>query len=200
VPQAWYVVRTKPLSEYRAIRHLTELGFECYLPLVACPTPRPGHADVPLFPSYLFVRYNPALGGTAIVNRIPEVLGLVSFDGYAPSIPDGEILRLRDRIQEANQDGGLWQRCDPGDRVKVLLGKEVALAEVIQGTRSPEHRVLVMMQFLGRHLKAEVPWRSLVHEDIGNRLKDPQKAPRRTRGSNRWISGYRPKELRSAPR
>lgn len=62
----WHVVYTHPQAERRATQHLTEQGYETYLPLVAVkrrdPVVRSMLHDVqePLFSRYAFVRFDPS--------------------------------------------------------------------------------------------------------------------------------------------
>ncbi|MCE2463810.1 MAG: transcription termination/antitermination NusG family protein [Dehalococcoidia bacterium] len=54
----WYVARTRPLAEYAARDHLETAGLEVFMPCARTCTPRLGHEDMPLFPGYLFLRYD----------------------------------------------------------------------------------------------------------------------------------------------
>lgn len=56
--QRWYVARTTPLAEYVARDHLRTAGLEVFLPCGQTRTRRAGHHDTPLFPGYLFLRYD----------------------------------------------------------------------------------------------------------------------------------------------
>jgi transcriptional antiterminator RfaH len=57
----WYVVQSKPREELRAEHFLKEKGFQVYLPLMGVAITR-GFRNVmkekPLFPSYLFCRFD----------------------------------------------------------------------------------------------------------------------------------------------
>ena len=61
----WFVVSTRSQAERRAHQHLTEQGYQAYLPLITLTrrdrvTPTLLHrVQVPLFPSYIFVRFDP---------------------------------------------------------------------------------------------------------------------------------------------
>ena len=56
MPRHWYLIRTKPHSEYRAAESLGHEGLEFFLPSVRVPRPHSGHVEAPLFPGYLFLR------------------------------------------------------------------------------------------------------------------------------------------------
>ncbi len=192
----WYVIRTKPQSEYVAASALEEEGFEMFFPRVKSPKPRPGHADVPLFPGYLFLRCPEDERGWPSVHQLAGILGWVRFDGTIPSLSDEIIDDLAMRVASIDGSGGLWNRFRPGERVRVVDGKVDCLARVVEGASSPTDRVKVLMGFLGRQVAVRVPWGS-VHGVPGEpRTARQSSGARRTRGRGRWIRGFGP---RAAP-
>jgi len=161
---AWYVARTRSLAEYRARDHLEAMDVECFLPTVSTPSPRRGREDdAPLFPGYLFVRYELQEWSTRPLGWGQDLARLVTFGGVAPSVPEQLIDQLRHRVAEINGSGGLWKRYQPGDRVLVRLGSPEweSLAVVVKGAKSPEGRVRVLLEFMGRQVQAQVPWRDV---------------------------------------
>ena len=74
---SWYVVRTKPHCEYLAARGLSRDGFQIFLPLVGSPAPRAGREDRPLFPGYLFLRYDVDNQDWPSLKQMPGILGWV---------------------------------------------------------------------------------------------------------------------------
>jgi hypothetical protein len=114
----------------------------------------------------------------------------VNFEGVAPAVPDDVIRERAHRVERINGDGGLWRRFQTGDRVRIVSGKLEGLGEVVEPTSSPQSRVRVLMQFMGRLVSAQVPWNSL--EPLGDRPMERGKLPRRTRGQGRRIRGAQP--------
>lgn len=190
---AWYVARTRPLAEYRARDHLEAKAIECFLPVVSTPSPRRGREDSPLFPGYLFVRYDLRERGTLPLRWGQGLAGLVSFEGVAPSVPDKIIDELSCRVAEINGGGGLWRRFRPGDRVLVRLGsrESESLAEVVAEAKSPQGRVRVLLEFLGQLAEAEVPWQKVrpVSYGDGSGEAGGYLSRRRTRGRGRYLRG-----------
>lgn len=193
---AWYLGRTRPLAEYRARDRLTEGGVENFLPVVFTPSPQQGGKEVPLFPSYLFVRHDLDKWGTASLRRVPEFAGLVGFGGVIPSVPEEVIHDLRQRVAEMGEDGGDWTRYRPGSRVLICLAPhdEERFAVVAAEANSPKGRVRVLLEFMGQQAHAEVPWLNLrpagdgYQGDAGrNRFH------RRTRGRGRYLQGMGPR-------
>ena len=183
----WYCARTTPLAEYLAREHLKSAGLEVFLPCGHTRTPRHGHQDAPLFPGYLFLRYDLDAQGWAPLNRVPQVVGLVAFGGEAPPVPDEVIDELAQRVDAMNGKGSLWTRFQRGQ----ALGPMESLAEVVEEAKSPRARVRVLVEFLGRLVEAEVPWIDVQavgsDQPTGNLDWQPR---RRTRGRGRWIRGY----------
>ena len=186
----WYVVHTRPMAEYAARRHLEYEGMEVLLPWATTPYPRPGRADAPLFPGYLFIRYDLEGRGSGPVHRVPHVAGLVSFGGVVPAVPDEVMDELSQRIEEIEKTGGVWPRFKSGDLVRVLMGPSDTLGEVVEEASSPGARVTVLLQFLGHLVEARVPRKNL--EPVGHRTISYgfERPPRRTRGRGRWIQGF----------
>jgi len=190
---AWYVARTSPRAEFVARDQLESKGFEYYLPVISTESPRRRSTDAPLFPSYLFLRYDTESPESISLRTMQGLTGLVNFDGVAPPIPDEVIFCLRQRIAEMNESGGLCSRFRPGEQVWIRwgAGESEDLAEVVTDTRSPQARVRVLIEFLGRLVHGEVHRANIrpVHEDEVSRNEHRGRFPRRTRGKGRYVSG-----------
>jgi transcriptional antiterminator RfaH len=192
VTTGWHLVRTKPMSEYLAALALERNGYELYFPLVQTPRPRSGHADTPLFPGYLFIRQDRNGSGLPAINRIAGLIGWVQFDDVVPTVPDAVIAELVRRVGAINQTGGHWRRYRPGERVSVNWGSTESLAEVLEEPQSPESRVSVLLDFMGRLVRARVPWQDLHPASDDSARFNGGRPPRRTRGNGRWVRGFRP--------
>ena len=48
----------------------------------------PGHPDTPLFPGYLFLHYNLEEGGLQQLRKLPQLVGVVAFEGVVAAVPD----------------------------------------------------------------------------------------------------------------
>ena len=192
----WYVARTRPRGECAARDYLQSMGFEVFLPCVQASGLRRGHRPKPLFPGYLFLRHDLEAYGYGPLRCAPQVRGLVSFGGTSPPVPDTVMAELAERVEAMKAGPGPWGRLEPGDWVHVTVGRTRTLAQVVAETRSAQARVRVLLDFLGRQVPAEVPLDSM--EYLGA-IPPAQpvygRAPRRTRGRQRWLSGYGPRAL-----
>lgn len=192
----WYVIRTEPRAEYLAASELVRDGFEIFLPRVNTPHPRMGHSDEPFFPSYLFIRCDPESDGWPSFRKAHRVSGWVIFDGVIPSVPDETVADLIQHLEMINREGGSWRRFHPGEKVRVVSAGMQSLAEVLEEPKSPQARVKVLLQFMGRRVSAHVPWESLLPAD--NEPGEKPRLPRRTRGKGRWVQGFGPRAAASA--
>ena len=186
--QNWYTIRTKPQSEYVAESELERQGFEVFLPCVKSPRPRVGRDDVPLFPGYLFLNCDLKSPDVPSFGVAPHVLGWVNFDGVIPPMPDDAIAALAERLEVINDDGGLWRRFEVGETVEVVAGHLQGFAQVVEAAKSPEARVKILIEFMGRTVPAQVPWESL--KSVETTAERGFQRSRRTRGGRRWISGF----------
>jgi transcriptional antiterminator RfaH len=196
----WYVARTKALAEYTARDRLETAGCKVFLPCVGTVRPRRGREDAPLFPGYLFLRYDLDQMGWQLLNQVPQLVGLVAFNGVVPPVPDEVIGELKERVEGINGSGGLWTRFRPGERVQVTLGPVESLAEVVTEAKSPRGRVRVLLEFLGQLVDAEVPWKDVRpdggHDGVRSAQSTKYKSQRRlrrTRGGGRYTKGFGPR-------
>ena len=188
--QCWHVLRTEPRAEYLTADVLGREGVDVFFPCVKAPNPRPGHDNTPLFPGYLFLRFDPVTEGWPSFRPAHHVAGWVSFHGVVPTVPDGVIADLQQRIETINGGDGLWRRFHRGEKVRVVSNNLDGLAEVVEEAKSPQGRAKVLLHFMGRIVHAQVPWESL--RPISDRSEDRPRLPRRTRGKGRWIQGFGP--------
>ena len=188
----WYVIRAKPQSERLAASALERNGFELFFPCVRTLDAKQHRFSVPLFPGYLFIRNREESPDWSSVRRLPGVLGWVQFNGVAPLVPDEVISDLARRVEAIDMDGGLWTRFQPGDKVRVISGNVETLAEVIEEPKSPQARVRVLLEFMGRRVSAQVPVHDLQLTQHNASDKEQTRSPRRTRGKGRWIRGFGP--------
>jgi transcriptional antiterminator RfaH len=191
----WYVARTEPRAEFLAANELSRDGYEIFFPRVKSVYPRVGHADMPLFPGYLFLRCDPDADGWPSFRRIHRILGWVGFGGEVPCLPDEVVIDMKERLESINNQGGVWRRFEAGEKVRVVSHTMEGLAEVVEVARSPQSRVKVLLQFMGRLIQVQVPWENLRSIDV--QTWEKQRFPRRTRGKGRWIRSYGPRPVPS---
>ena len=194
----WYVVRCKPNCDRLATSSFLAKGYESFMPRVRVPAGDHKRKLVPLFPGYLFLKCDIQQRDLPEISRLPGVLGWVRFDGEAPPVPDNVIDELRGRIDVIHRSGGLWQKFKVGQMVRLAHGNLDGLATILEEPDTPEARIKVLLDFMGRQVPTVVPWHSLTA--LGNTASDIRaiKRSRRTRGHGRWIATQNPKMVTQA--
>ena len=195
---AWYVLRTKPRSDRIAFENLEKNGYNVFFPEIDIPITGHMYKRTPLFPGYLFIRLDPQKSWP-LIDLVPGVLGWLRADGKIPFIGDEVISELRERVKFIADDGGLWTKFKPGQIVRVVSGKLEGLARVVEEPRTPESKVRVLLEIMGRHVPSQVPWHHI--QVVGSKLnnKATNRPTRRTRGKGRWIKGNGPRKLAINP-
>lgn len=149
----WYAIQTKPRQEVIAEENLRRQGFEAYLPRIALSRRRRGKwtkVIEPLFPRYLFIRFDPARLSMGPIRSTRGVVSIVRFGDEIRSIPNDAIEFLK---QHEDPETGLHRQADDrfqkGDSVTVLSGAFAGLKGVFQAQTGNE-RVVLLIECLGR--------------------------------------------------
>ncbi len=184
----WKIVRVAPKSERIAVQELATNGFESYFPRVIVGHPHRAKYT-PLFPGYIFTRKLYDFNNSLPLYMLPHVYGWVVFDGHSPSIPQHIIDELQCRVSDINSDGGLWHKYEIGDLVKITLCGVDNLATVIKAPKSPEKPIDILLDFMGREVRARVTI-DKVHP-VQYSIHHSNNIPRRSRGKGRLTRQYR---------
>lgn len=154
---AWFLAQIKPNARKIAERNLARQRFETFLPLIEQTDRHSGRfvqTHKPLFPGYIFVRFDPAKGAWRSINSTQGITKLVSF-GQAPApVPDDLVAQLRARC---DQDGVVTPMPDltVGDKVTVTQGPFAAfMAEILQVDE--DQRVWLLIDLMGRQTRVAV--------------------------------------------
>ena len=183
----WYVIRTKPRSEALASAEMERLGYQVLLPLVEEASSSYGRIVAPLFPGYLFLRCGDEAKEFPSLSLRRHVVGWVNFGGIIPTVADEIIEVLKEQLDVIGQEGGLWKRYEAGEMVEVISGSVQSIAKVVEAPKSPQAKVKVLMEFMGRLVSAQVPWENL-RKSNRDEVQTLRRG-RRTRGGGRWRKG-----------
>ena len=162
-PMSWFVVRTQPNAEEKAVRHLLNQGFSTYLPRYRR---RVRHArrvvDAlrPLFPGYLFVRLDHAEMRWRSINGTIGVRYVLT-DGDVPRcVPD----RIVDEIRGREDESGvvkLLSRLKRGQPVRLVQGPLADVDGLFEEMRD-DQRVVLLFSLLGREVRTVVSAQDIV--------------------------------------
>jgi len=114
----WYIIRATPQADFLAANELLDAGFEIFSPRIKSHQPKNVPQFSPLFPGYLFLKWDMEGAGKPSLHGAPHVSGWVNFEGVAPAVPNEVISALAHRVEHINSDGGLWRRFEIGDKVR----------------------------------------------------------------------------------
>jgi transcriptional antiterminator RfaH len=160
---SWFVVRTQPHAEEKAVRHLTNQGFSTYLPRYRR---RVRHArrvvDAlrPLFPGYLFVRLDRSEMRWRSINGTIGVLYVLTDGDLPRCVPD----RIVDEIRGREDDSGavkLLSRLKRGQPVRLVQGPLADVDGLFEEIRD-DQRVVLLFSLLGREVRTVVSAEDIV--------------------------------------
>ena len=155
----WFVAQLRPQGLLRAQAHLERQGIVSFSPQILTTTMRAGaqrEARKPLFPGYLFVRFDPATPGWSAINSTGGISRLILNDPRRPQpLPDALMAGL---IARCDASGLLATEDDlsVGDRIRVLSGPFADLVTTIETLSGPE-RISVLIDLMGRKVRTSMP-------------------------------------------
>ncbi|MFN8985824.1 MAG: transcriptional activator RfaH [Burkholderiales bacterium] len=155
---AWYAVMCKPRQEALAEANLANQGYKVFLPRLSTQTRRAGkwlETIEPLFPRYLFVSPKDDRQSLAPVRSTLGVASLVKFGSRPASVPSEVVESLR-----AQHDAGTGACASKNvfapDTPVTFQSGPFAGMEGIFAAESPDARVFVLLEFLGKVNKVKV--------------------------------------------
>lgn len=144
----WYVLQTLPRMEVGVAERLLRAGIEAFVPqLMVQAQSHKRTTHEPLFPGYLFGRFDPQSGDVRLVRYTKGVSRIVGFGDAPCSVPDELIQSIKRRLASG------WGRrdradCRPGDRVVVTSGPLQGIEAIFDRQLSASGRVRVLIQLL----------------------------------------------------
>jgi transcriptional antiterminator RfaH len=126
--ERWHLVATAPRRERYAAAELEQADFATHLPLVLEPV-RHGRRTIdehrPLFPGYVFVRFDPADGRWAVIYRTKGCIQPVRIAGALAALTAEQfdaLCRLEDADGLIRHPRPVAVGLTPGETVRVVAG------------------------------------------------------------------------------
>lgn len=155
----WYVVASKPRKERFAEINLRQQGFETFWPNIRSVVRRRGQAAQilePLFPGYMFVRFNPERDRWQSINGTIGVGRLICTKGGLPTpMPVGAMREIFDRCPQGTWEVGAPE-LQPGQQVDLIGGPFIGLCGRFEKMVSRD-RVRVLMSLLDSDVSVVMP-------------------------------------------
>jgi len=151
----WYAAYTSSRHEKTVAEHLRQREVECFLPLYE--TVRRWNngrhrVQLPLFPSYVFVRMG--VRDKLRVLQVPGLSQLVTFQGAPAALPDSEIETLRTALA-AGVSAQPYRYLHVGSRVEICHGPLQGLRGVLLRHQA-QFRVVLSVEMIMRSIVVEV--------------------------------------------
>ncbi|MBY5978941.1 transcription/translation regulatory transformer protein RfaH [Ferrimonas balearica] len=146
----WYLLYCKGKKEATARAYLEQRNLSCFLPEAEVECIKRGKrtlVNAPLFPNYLFVRFDPFQTPITTVLSAPGVASVVRTDGKIAPIETAIVVAIRERLKRAAVS--LMDAPTAGDTVEILDGPFANLQGIF---REPDgdKRSLLLLEILGQ--------------------------------------------------
>jgi transcription antitermination factor NusG len=118
----WFALQTRPRNERQVERQLVHKGYECLLPMYRQKrrwSDRVVDVELPLFPMYVFCRFNSSILGKAI--STPGVTRIVGFGGRPAEVMPEEMEALQ-LLAQCSLLREPWAYIPDGTLVRVETG------------------------------------------------------------------------------
>ena len=153
--QPWYGLRVRSRSEPMATAALEGQGYAPFLPSYKVSrkwTDRTRQVDTPLFPGYMFCRFDPQR--ILPILMTPGVLGVVGFGKVPAPIEEREIDAIR-AVVAAGLPAQPWPFTHEGDRVEITGGPLCGMEGIVAKFRNNQ-RLILSVTMLQRSVSVEV--------------------------------------------
>jgi transcriptional antiterminator RfaH len=157
IRSSWFLAQLKPNCVNVAERNLVRQGFRTFLPMEVGTKRQKGKfftALRPLFPGYIFVSFDPALGHWPAINSTYGVTRLVSFSEKPAPVPLDIMSQL---MLRCDLSGKLLPHklLKPGDLVRITTGPFADIVAKIENL-APTRRVWVLMDLMGGQTRVAI--------------------------------------------
>jgi transcription antitermination factor NusG len=154
-PQSWFALNTKFMYEDYVARQVRGRGYEVYLPIYKCRrrwSDRIKEIDLPLFPGYLFCRFNPS--ARLPILTTPGLIQIVGIGKTPIPIDDNEITAIQ-IASESRLEREPWPYLQVGQKVRVECGPLCGVEGILLNFKG-QHRLVLSVTLLQRSIAVEV--------------------------------------------
>lgn len=151
----WFAVQTRTRYENFAAKQLSGRGYEVFLPFYQCKrrwSDRMQEFEVPLFPGYLFCRFN--LLDRLPILTAPGVIQIVGIGKTPIPVDEEEVIALQTAVR-TGVPRQPWPFLKLGQKVKVEAGPLCGLEGVLLNFKG-RYRLVLSVSLLQRSVAVEV--------------------------------------------
>ena len=153
--QPWFGLRVRSRSEQMAATALADKGYRPFLPVYTVArrwTDRVRHREIPLFPGYVFCRFDPQRRLPILLT--PGVMGVVGI-GKAPAPIDEAEINAMVALVKAGLPAHPWPFTRAGDRVVIRQGPLRGMEGVVSRYKNSQ-RLILSVSMLQRSVAVEI--------------------------------------------
>jgi transcriptional antiterminator RfaH len=162
----WFILKFKSNSHHLAAKNLTRQGFEIFLPLHDTTSRRLSrfvNTSKPLFPGYMFIRFDRAESEWHKINNTYSVSRLITFNSILKSIPTTFVDSLMMRYDLSGKLLPI-KKLKKGDHVTVLKGPFANFIATVEKYEA-DQRIWVLMDLMGGKTKIQTQSDNLILSD-----------------------------------
>ena len=152
----WFILQFKPNAHHQAAKNLIRQGFEIFLPLHDTTSRKLSRfidTSKPLFPGYMFIKFDKAESKWHRINNTYGVSRLITFNSILKSIPAAFVDSLMKRYDLSGKLLPI-QKLKNGDQVTILTGPFTNFIATVE-TYEADHRIWILMDLMGRKTKIQ---------------------------------------------
>ena len=152
----WFILQFKSNSHHLAAKNLNRQGFETFLPLHETTSRRLSrfiNTSKPLFPGYMFIKFDRAESEWHKINSTYGVSRLITFNSILKSIPTTFVDHLKKRYDLSGKLIPV-KKLKKGDQVTVLTGPFANFIATVEKYEA-DQRIWILMDLMGRKTKIQ---------------------------------------------
>jgi transcriptional antiterminator RfaH len=162
----WFILQFKSNSHHLATKNLNRQGFETFLPLHDTTSRRLSrfmNTSKPLFPGYMFIRFDRTESEWYKINYTYGVSRLITYNSILKSIPTTFVDSLMVRCDLSGKLLPI-KKLKKGDNVTVLKGPFANFIATVEKYEA-DQRICILMNLMGRMTKIQTPSDNLILSD-----------------------------------
>jgi transcriptional antiterminator RfaH len=152
----WFILQFKSNSHHLAKKNLNRQGFEVFLPLhnnTSRKLSRFVNTSKPLFPGYMFIRFDRTKPDWYKINNTYGVSQLITFNSILKSVPTAFVDSLMKRYDLSGKLIPI-DKLKKGDQVTVLTGPFANFIATVEDYEANQ-RVWILIDLMGRKSKIQ---------------------------------------------
>jgi transcription antitermination factor NusG len=154
--EQWFALRVKGRSEKAISNVLADKGYTAFLPVYPSRSWRssgPGRVELPLFPGYVFCRFD--VNRRLPILKTPGVLYIVSVGRAPATVDDREIVSLQKAVEHRLVTGPS-EFLQVGTKVRIVEGSLSGVEGILLEFKNSVQLIL-SISLLCRSVRVEVP-------------------------------------------